>query len=722
MALRLKKIGAPAKSLKKENGKTGQRKKRESLTNRMSFKLLCAVFGLLVIFFTALVLILSKSIKRDSIKSYTELTIATAEGNSSSMTYWLSSYFKDLRVFTKNSVFLEGNIDDTREFMEDNHRLIGEDFDFVGIADMGGNFVTTNGQEFNVMGMEFFSAISNKGLGEFLSSPVQAATGDWFFYTAVPAVDKNGTMFGVFAGAIPLKIIQKEIQKIKLGDNGFPFIIGANGEIIAHPDPSKIMANPMTTDEKSLGLSGIKQHISQMVQGKSGTGLITSGGTTSYIFYCPIDGTKWSLVLAIPEDEVLESARKNGLNIAGCSAVIALLLLIIINIDLNILLKPLTVLKDSISEIATGDADLTKKLKIKSKDEVGAVVEGFNLFVENLRTIISEIKESKDILRTIDKSLQQTTDETSGSISEISQNIDTVVTQIESQGESVDGTASAVTQIAKNIENLNRLIESQVGAVGEASSAIGQMLQNIDTVSSSMEKMAEAFGNLERFTKNGIEKQNAVNEQIAKIDEQSQMLFTANKTISKIASETNLLAMNAAIEAAHAGFAGAGFSVVADEIRTLSETSAQQSKSIGAELKKIQQSIERVVQSSGEAKEAFSSVSENIQKTDELVRHIKAAMEESARGSKLVTNALLVVNESSRDVKTSSKEMSEGNQSILAEIHRLQDATTLIRRSMETMGGSVRQIDKNGSTLTEISGTMQNSISQIGKQIDMFKV
>ena len=573
-------------------------------------------------------------------------------------------------------------------------------------------------------GTEYFSEVINRGNPECISNPIVSPDGKVQFHVAVPAVNANGILFGMFVGAVPVGIIQNEINETVSGIKGYAFAIDSEGTTIAHPKKELIMKNLYRMDESESGLKGYKKIVDDMLMGNGGTNTIynTEEGETEYVFYSPIDGTKWSLALAISHDEVHASARKNGFNIVGSSVIILVLLLIFIGIYMRLLLRPLLKLKISIDDIASGDADLTKKLDIKSKDEIGGVVQGFNRFIDNLRQIISEVKESKVTLEQIDSDMQAITKKTGNSIEEISSNIDMVSAQVEAQGNSVSQTVTAVTQIAKNIENLDRLIENQANGVNGASEAIEQMLGNINSVSKSTEHMANSFSLLEKYTRTGIEKQNIVNEQISMIEEQSLILLNANKTISKIASETNLLAMNAAIEAAHAGEAGQGFSVVADEIRALSETSSVQSKSIGAEIQKIQSSIATVVESSSEAKKAFNSVSDNIQETDQLVQQIKVAMENSSQGSHQITDALTMMKESTAQVKTSSSEMSEGNKAILDEVTNLQETTNTIKDSIASMTSDAQHINNNGNTLSKISSTMQKSIVKIGDQIDLFKV
>ncbi len=375
-----------------------------------------------------------------------------------------------------------------------------------------------------------------------------------------------------------------------------------------------------------------------------------------------------------------------------------------------------------LEEMETGEADLTKRCGLFIRDEIGDLVVHFDFFLDKLQEIIRQIKESKTELAMSGADMAESSRNASDSINQIISNIGEISSHISNQGLSVGQSANAVDNIAQNITQLDGMIESQSSGVSQASAAVEEMIGNISSVNTSVDKMAHSFESLADNAKMGFAKQQDVNERIQQIEGQSVMLQEANQAISNIAEQTNLLAMNAAIEAAHAGEAGKGFSVVADEIRTLAETSGAQSRTISEQLNKIMDSISAVVAASEESSEAFSAVSKGIDETDQIVVQIKSAMAEQISGSQQINGALKDMNDSTVEVHRASKDMSSKNSIILKEMSSLRSSTELMRQSMEDVSSGARKVGENGSVLKDISESVRIAIDKISSQIDLFKV
>ena len=423
---------------------------------------------------------------------------------------------------------------------------------------------------------------------------------------------------------------------------------------------------------------------------------------------------------------VITRTRNSVISIIIPIIVVFCILLVIVTSMLlrRVILKPLDKAAVAIHRLAddSEEADLTYRINLHTNDEIGELTRDVDIFLSRQQSLIQELKVAEESLDQIGNNLGTSSQESASAISQIMANIDGVKKQTEHQMEAVNLANTEMDNSLQQVKMLDNLIENQSAGIVESSSAIEEMVGNIAAVSNTARKMTTEFEELTSVTDVGQSRQAEVDAKVTEMSEQSKLLMEANSVITRIASQTNLLAMNAAIEAAHAGEAGAGFSVVADEIRTLAENSSKQSRTIGQELKNITKTIGEVVSSSQQSREAFRTITEKLADTGHLVREIDQAMTEQDAASKQVLEDLQDVNNSTSQVQTTAKDMRDATDKVSQQMQSVTSTAQTVLGSMDEMSSGAVQINNSAQGVMDMANETRENIRGMEQLISRFKI
>ena len=463
------------------------------------------ILVILIVSFVIQNIFIVKSVKSNSQKDYSDFSEKVIVEDAGKIQYWNEVLVNDLRIYSDNDVTKTGNTKNIIEWLLSHESIKNKLFNYVMFCTPDGVGYASDGKILTVISKPFFRSIMNDKKKVYVSDIDFQTDGSVCYYIARPAYNSAGQLIGVFAGAVKLDEIDKMLGELTMGKDGKAILVGSNGVLISHiRGMSKYM--DLSYSDKA-GYSGLDLIAQQACSGASGEGYYKDpSGVLTFASYAPVQGTPWSAILTIPQSQIEAVGNKMRTIILIISVLVGIIVSVACSLMLIAAVKPLKVVQQSIHDIASGEADLTQTIAVKSNNEIGALGAGFNAFMEKLRTIVGGVKDSKEILGDVTVGLQSRIEENGKSIEAIISDLNDIDSQVENQANSVSQTVSAVEEISHNIESLESMIETQSSGVIEASAAVEEMIGNISSVNNSVGFMASSFDSLIQNTEAGIQR------------------------------------------------------------------------------------------------------------------------------------------------------------------------------------------------------------------------
>ncbi len=534
--------------------------------------------------------------------------------------------------------------------------------------------------------------------------------------------DPEGRVLGLIAESISSTVLQDTINTISITPSSIALVTDASANVAAHPDSSKIINfNLRHSDDQ--GYSGLEDIGTLMTRSKSGIAQFSDPDRAiQYAIYSPIPGTfGWSLAIIAPEAELLRQV--NLLIIAIVTSIIAAAIITAIaafRLSKSIA-KPVREAALELHEISTHGGDLTKELAILRNDETGTLATAFNTFIGTLARLIRGLRQNMGEAENSTISIASGIEETAAATNEITANIHSAQNHYDKVSELILNNNVRISEATALIHELEDHGSSQASAVDQTSASITQMNASLQNIAGTLDRRQNETKELQVSLNQTQDNIHDIAEKIDRIAGSADQMMNAVEIIDEISKQTNLLSMNAAIEAAHAGEAGKGFAVVAEEIRVLAASSSESSQTIASELNATVGIIEELTRQFHDSMQTFDKLSRASEQTVNSFDEIMHVIHELAQGAHEINRAVSSLQTISSETGDKIKKLDEDLVSISGSNQDIVNMSKSFSGSLIEITVGTREINESMNEMQERMSIMSEIIRQILQDFSQFQ-